>query len=361
MWRPVRSWFRAAPALGLFLGCAGPSAPGQGGSPSQAVANCPDWTRHRAPAEYPADRFFVGVGVVDHVYDAAMASERGRNAAQVDIAKQLWSSVKSIIDTREMSSSRGWNELTVEQRDSVATSMVGPGARTVGTCFDWKATTFYSLAVLDRKEAAVRMATELSSTNRRGSEEVDVVERALSEGRPLEAVGALGRAVELRKSFEQEAAVLRALTSEEHPAAFASDGRLSELAALIRGKATVVIAANDPQGLFAAELAQTLSRRRIQVAGDGVQALVEVTGKVDSIRAERSSAVGLYIAVARAEIFIKRRDTGAGIGTVVREAKGGAPTEDLARRRAVVEAVRAALPEVDKVLAPLLSVPGGTG
>ena len=346
---------------GAWAGCAGKADVKQSGTLAPGASRgCPEWTRGKLPAIYPAERFLVGVGVVPRIYNQAMGEAPGRDAAQIDIAKQLLSRVASETITNESASSGGPTSWTVKQRDSVATSLVGPGARTVERCFDWENTTFYVLAVLDRKEAAARVSVDLNAANHRGAEEVDAAEQALAAGRPLDAVAALSRAIVLRAAVEQQSTILRALTATQGPATFMSRPRLDELATAVRARAGVVIAVEDAHGILVPELSQRLSRLHVEIGGDRREVAVEISGKVEDVSVERASLPGIFVAVARAEVVVKRRDSGTVLGSVVRNGKAGAQSEAAARRKAATEAIQGVIPSVDKIVAPLLSIPSST-
>jgi hypothetical protein len=346
---------------GAWEGCAGkPVGQPSGSLAPGASGACPEWTRGKTPAIYPAEKFLVGVGVVPRIYNQATGEAPGRDAAQVNIAKQLLSRVASETITDESASSGGLSSWTVKQRESVATSLVGPGARTVDRCFDWESTTFYVLAVLDRKEAAARASEDFDAANRRGAEEVEAAEKALAAGRPLDAVAALTRAIALRATVEQQSTVLRALTATQAPATFMSRPRLDELATAIRARAGVSIAVQDAHEILAPELSQHLSRLHVEIGGDSRKVAVDISGKVEDVSVERTSLPGIFVAVARAEVVVKRRDTGTVLGSVVREGKGGAPSEAAARRKAATEAIQGIIPSVNKIVEPLLSIPSST-
>jgi len=325
--------------LALGAGCA---------STAHAAGECPDWTRGKPPAAYPVDRYLVGVGVVPGVYDAARGEGRGRDAAQTDIARQLVSRVESENDFIEHGT-RHSSSILITVRDRITTSLVGPGARAVDRCWDWKTTTFYLLAVLDRKEAAARVKADVDAANKKGEGELGAAEAAL-DGDPLAAIAPMGRALGAADTVDAQSAVLRALAAAAPPP-FASGARLAEVAQRIKAKTRVQLVIDDPD--LRSKISDRLTSAHLESTTVPAQATIRITATVETLRLERSATLGQFVARVRASVQLIRADSGAVIGSTAREGTNGGPSGEVARRRAVADAAKELMPAVDSLIAPL--------
>jgi hypothetical protein len=330
------------------------------GAPASAEP-CPEWTRGKAPAEYPIARFVVGLGVAGGVWSADRGEEPGRNAALADISKQLRVDVASTTVIRERESTSGGHSASVQERSSTSSALVLQGARVVARCFQPESTTFYALAVLDRGDAAARVLADIATLNKQGAGELAAARDKLKGGDPLGAVASLQAALDAAARLGLQGQILVALTGKAAPDAFATGAQLEEVQDQLRAQTVVSIAVADSDELLRAKIKDGLARHRIQSAEGADASLLTVKARAEAMDGGRTT-FGASIVRARVSLDLVRTSGGVVLLSATEEAKEGAATAEDARRKAVSRAADAVLAKLDrtivKLLVPKAAAPG---
>jgi len=320
---------KAMPWLGLLLACA-VRKPAVWREPE-----CPAWTRHERPAEYPADRYIVGIGAVSGIWDATRGDEPAKTAAVADIAKQLRSSVDAQIHVSEKETSGVGSLVKVEEATTLRSTLSIEGARVVARCFSPSATTAYALAVVDREEMAHRLQQGIEDANRRGTQEVASARELLGQGRTFEALSHGRAALRATGEAEESSRLFMAVAGRIAASPFQSTAAAQTFLGQIREQARVrVTVAGSSRDLHDA-LVRAVTESGALVAGNddsAVSAVLILRGSVDVQPATRVFHGGM-VAKARAVVELVRTDTGSVVGAAERADSGGGRTEQDAAQR----------------------------
>ncbi|MFH0900943.1 MAG: LPP20 family lipoprotein [Pseudomonadota bacterium] len=341
--------------LGVSLGgCGGPQ------STAPRPPACPQFAQGASPAgEYPPERFLVGRGSASGVWSAEKGEEQARAQALNDIVSQLSANVSSELQVSQSESSLGGRQRQarseVRETVQVDTSMVLQGARVVARCFDPAATTAYALAVVDRGELAQRVTASIVAANSRGASEAEMGVRFEGEGRMIEAIAHARSTLAAAEEVERLTAVLLAVGGAEAVSPFAPVAKAKAGLERLRVRARVRLVVMDPEGMVRESIKGELARIGIPLATDAAGAagteevvVLEVRGRVEHAGSSQS---GRLVAVRlRASVEVVRAESGAVVGSVTRQEKGGGGSENTARGQAAKALAKTIAPEVARLV-----------
>ncbi len=336
---------RAILALGL-VGCAS-------AAPAPVFPGCPSWARGEAPIQYPHSEYLVGLGIVSPAWDAASAEEGGKNAAFSDIAKQLRVEVAG-----QSSISEKTGELAqISDQSSVRTSAALQNAQVIGRCLDPTAGTFYLLAVVERRQLAVRTAADLKAANDIGQKAMAETKQLRSSGHIIDALTSARAARQSALDGERLSSLLRTLQGSSEIAPFATVSEIAGFESALRQEAKVRVTVEGDSGVAAAiEEAVTRAGACAERGGVG-RAAIEVRGQVENLGSSTSHMIrDAVIGRARGTIEIVRTDSGVTVASVVKETTGGGRSDDTAWRRAAHELAGALAREVGQAIRATLGL-----
>ena len=320
----------AAAVLSCAVGCGASAAQLEAARPK-----CPGWT-HGATEDrrYPTSKFIIGLGTSEQVWDRQGAEREASSRAMGEIATQVRANVHSntSITGSESSSNSGGTSTNIDIKSNtdVESNAMLEGVDIADRCMDTSEGRMYVLAVLDRgrfltraKAEATRLDGEATAAFTRASAERDAV-AAVRELRQ-----ALGSA-QLADGYFSAASTIGGATIKPVTSMQAVADRLTDLSVSRLG---VVLALSDQTGTLSAAVEKAIAAERLTVVPSGhPKAALELAMKVSYTT--RIGTMGLYMAVATADLTLRRTPNGSIDGRRHLEETAGGQTAEMAISRA---------------------------
>ncbi len=201
--------------LGLVLGCVTTPKP-------HVSKSRPAWVDGKMEAQYPRALFIVGVGVASSSKEIQGENEsiqrRADNQARAEIAKQIRVQIaQQEVDIQREERGVNASVLSSEFAEVVNTSSVRLTLEGVEICSHWidpAEGVYYALAVLNRDEAAGRLAENMDLSVKRGLEWDRLSQKYASAGDVILELKALTHALAFLGKAFQEYQVYRVVRSE---------------------------------------------------------------------------------------------------------------------------------------------------
>jgi hypothetical protein len=322
---------------------------------------CPAWTRGTIPDEYPRDRFLVGLGIVGHIWEPARGEEPGRTAALADIARQLRAEVRSETTVHTWERTHVDSGTRIDDEASVQSSLTLEGVQVVARCFDPQATTFYTLAVVEREALGRRLRQELEEADGRCRRALEEARRLEGAGQLLEAMAQARSALEAAAQAERFGQTLQAVEPKAAPPPFADRVTVNAYLEQLRARARVGIDAVGADAMLADAVAQAIAQSGLGVGatpgprGPGTREVLRVRVRMEDLGSSQSRLVrGALVVRVAVRIDLIRPETGTALDTFRLERTGGGRDEASGRQRAEGElatALRAELgPRIQRIV-----------
>ncbi len=303
----------------------------------------PDWV-DGVSKEYPAPRFFIGVGAVPfdkggRKQQMAWAGDRAR----AEIAKSLKTRVQ--VETRAERKVEGTKGIS-KQQDVVTASAneVLEGVEIKEYYRSKKDRMLYALAVLDRIKAAKRLDDRATKTKARMIEELDEAGRLQNDDRLLPSISHYQRAVTLIDEVRQ----LEELIGTLKPVGFKSDPEMASRAASIkkiiyelRRKIRFHVSVEGPASNVQGYLVQGLSKAGYVIsekAAEGISHAYDLKGTTDlTYRGTINMGKDMDMQIFQADLDLEVVDPSKEetLGTLTWSASANEKTEAMAEKSAV--------------------------
>jgi len=216
-----------------------------------AFAAVPKWVTTGQSQEYPAEMYFVGVGMSNKSVDQA------KEQAVADVAKQISVNIKATtldVQSEETFGSKSISSYEkAESQTRLSTSGRIEGISVVETAPQGKA--FYALAVLDKQKFAALQRTRIAEIRKNIEQSFEAAKTAASSGKILKAL--------------QSVKEIRVLSNE-----LIEQRRLLSAAAVPTQKESVPVSKQDLEGIIEKVVA---SLRLEKISGDAQSFVVGQT------------------------------------------------------------------------------------
>ncbi len=167
----------------------------------------PDWVPNGRHSSYNPKQYLVGIGIAPATSDSASDIQSADNAARANVAKQIRVSLSEDLSAHEENViETGYNEKTsTEERSKFKitlknrqwVNMTVEGVEIAERYYDQKANLYYSLAVLNKEKAALRLSADASAGFHESDKALKNAEKSINSSNYVDGIIKLITATDL--------------------------------------------------------------------------------------------------------------------------------------------------------------------
>ncbi len=184
----------------------------------------PDWVQNGRHTSYNPKQYLVGIGIAPVTGDSGSDIQKADNTARANVAKQIRVSLSEDLSAHEENvTETGYNEkkstgerskfkITLKNRQWV--NMTVEGVEIAERYYDQKANLYYSLAVLNKERAAVRLSADASAGFHESDKTLKDAEKSLNSGNYVDGIIKLITATDLFESARENDKIACVLGTE---------------------------------------------------------------------------------------------------------------------------------------------------